>query len=405
MKPAAAAITTSHAVKIALDARYVQEHFPGIGRYVYGLVKGLAAIEQPALDFELTLIYNPALPNRRHNLPELVAKYPARLKLLETSARPFSLGEQWQLAALARSFELWHAPYYIRPYFLPCPSVLTIHDVIAARIPDALPSRKARFLFNVATRLALLTSPHLIAISQAARQDIIKLYKVPPAKIQAIPLAVDEQFRPFSEIEKSEARTRLNLPPNYLLYVGINKPHKNLARLLEAFKLFQEHTSSQTVLILAGREDPRYAPALHQQTARLGLEKAVRFWGEVSERDLPALYACADLFVFPSLYEGFGLPILEAMASGLPVACADNSSLPEVAGEATLLFPAENVRAIADRMTQANQNLALRHELRQKGLERSRLFTWQRTAERTLEVYGQIITKSPSLIRKGEQDN
>ncbi|MEI6045398.1 MAG: glycosyltransferase family 1 protein, partial [Chloroflexota bacterium] len=342
----------------------------------------------------LSLIYNPALPDRRHNLPELVQRYPQRLKLVETGVRTISLDEQWRLFGLVRQhhFNLWHTPYYIRPYLLPCPSVLTVYDVTGSLIAGALPSRKARLLFEMTTRLALLSSPHLISISDATRTDIIRLYKARSDKIKVIPLGVDEEFRPFSEDEKIQARLRLKLPPNYLLYVGINKPHKNLERLLEAFKIFRERTGSSVVLILAGREDPRYAPALHEKAQRLGLdEQAVRFWGEVNEKELPALYGCADLFLFPSLYEGFGLPVLEAMASGTPVICADNSSLPEVAGEATLLFPAEDVAALVALLEKAVPNPTLRAELAQKGLAQAHHFSWQYTAQQTLEVYREIL--------------
>ncbi len=380
----------SKRLKIGIDARYVQQHFPGIGRYVYGLVKGLAELESPETNFEIGLIYNPALPDCRHHLPELVQRYPTRLKLIETHVKPFSVGEQWRLFGLVRreKFDLWHAPYYIRPYVLPCASVLTVHDVIGARMPDALPSRKARWLFEITTQLALLSSPHIITVSNAARQDLLQLYKVRPARIRVVPEAADEQFQPFSPEEKELTRARLKLPSSYLLYLGINKPHKNLARLLEAFKLFRDKTDSKIVLVLAGKEDNRYAPALHQKAAQLGLtEESLRFWGEVSEADLPALYACADAFVFPSLYEGFGLPVLEAMQSGTPVICANNSSLPEVAGEAALLFRAEDVTELATRLEQLIENPALQTELSQKGLARAAQFSWQHTAEQTLRIY------------------
>lgn len=171
--------------------------------------------------------------------------------------------------------------------------------------------------------------------------------------------------------------------------MGINKPHKNLLRLLDAFKQFRERTRSETVLILAGREDPRYSQALHQHAATLGLSQdgAVRFWGEVNETDLPKLYAAADLLVLPSLYEGFGLPILEAMASGCPVACSNNSSLPEVAGEAALMFEATDTSQIANALEQLATQPTLRAELRERGLHRASGFSWQRAAEQTLEVY------------------
>lgn len=376
-------------IHIALDARYVQEHFPGIGRYVYNLAEALAALPDGP---RLTLFYNPARSNRRYDLPGLAGRFPTRISLKPATARPFSLAEQWQFFRPARQghFQLWHAPYYLRPYWLPLPSVLTAYDVISARLPAALTSRKARLAFEVATRLAFLTSNRIIAISQAAAADIERLYRVNPAKIRVVPLGVSENFKPLDLLEQPAARARLKLPERYLLYVGINKPHKNLARLLEAFKLYREQTGDPIRLILAGKEDPRYSGDLREKARQLAIMEQVEFRGEIAEADLPALYACAALFVFPSLYEGFGLPVLEAMACGTPVVCADNSSLPEVAGDSALLFPAQDIAAQAAAIKAGLRQPA---ELGRKGLERARRFSWQATAEKTLAVYREVLAK------------
>ena len=379
-------MTQSSILKLAFDARYVQDHFPGIGRYAYNLLAALVALPDGP---HLTLFYNPALPNQHYDLPGLAERYPDRVKLVNTKARPFSPGEQWQLFRPAQKgkFGLWHAPYYIRPYVLPVPVVLTAYDVTGARLPELLPSRKARLAFAVTTRLAFRTSRRIIAISQAAASDIEKFYKVKPEKIRVVPLGVSEDFCPLTSPEQARARAELNLPKRYLLYVGINKPHKNLERLLEAFKRYRERTHDDIKLILAGKEDPRYTAPLRQTAERLNLTPHLEFRGEVSEADLPKLYACASLFVFPSLQEGFGLPVLEAMACGTAVACADNSALPEVAGEAAVLFPATDVNSITEAIA---LGLLKQSELRVKSLERARLFSWQRTAELTLEVYKEI---------------
>lgn len=372
--------------RVALDARYLQEHFPGIGRYVFHLAEGLAALPDGP---DLTLFYNPAQPGQRYDLPGLAARFPTRITLKAVTARPFSLAEQWQFFGPARQghFQLWHAPYYIRPYVLPLPTILTAYDVINARQPGAA-SRKTRLAFEVATRLAFLTSKRIIAISQAAANDIERLYGVNPAKIRVIPLGVGDKFKPLNPVEQQEARARLKLPGRYLLYVGINKPHKNLARLLEAFKRYREQSGDAGLrLVLAGKEDARYSAGLREKVRELDLVEQVEFQGEVAEADLPALYACAALFVFPSLYEGFGLPVLEAMACGTAVVCADNSSLPEVAGDAAILFAAEDVPAQA---VAIKEGLQRADELRQKGLDRAARFSWQRTAERTFEVYKEL---------------
>ena len=376
-------------LRVAIDARYVQDYFPGIGRYTYSLIAALAVLPDGP---HLTVIYNPALPDARYDLPGLVKQYPDRLELLTTNARPFSPGEQWQLFGPARHgrFDLWHAPYYIRPYLLPLPSVLTAYDVTAARFPDLLPSRKTRLAFSITTRLAFLASRRILTISQAAAQDIQTIYRVKPARLSVTPLGVGANFRPLTEAEKAQTRTALNLPDRYLLYVGINKPHKNLARLLEAFKLYRESSGDNLPLIIAGRPDPRYTEDLQRYATRLNLVDYVRFWGAVEETDLPKLYACASLFCFPSLYEGFGLPVLEAMACGTPAICADNSSLPEVAGDAAILFRAENVAGMADAI---QTGLARGPELSKRGLTQAHSFSWERTARQTLEAYRKALIR------------
>lgn len=338
----------------------------------------------------LTVIYNPALPNRLYDLPTLAAQHAERISLVTATARPFRPAEQWQFFNLARQHDLWHAPYYIRPYILPIPSVLTAYDVTSAKIPSLLPSLKNRFAFSLTTRLAFGVSRRIIAISKSSANDIQELYGVKPSKLKVVPLAVGDEFQPLSQAEQIETRKRLGLPARYLLYAGINKPHKNLGRLLEAFQLYQKNSQDDLTLILAGREDQRYAPALHQKAAQLGLKEKVRFWGAVSDADLRSLYACASLFVFPSQYEGFGLPILEAMACGSPVVCANNSSLPEVAGEAALLFEADSTIEIADAIA---QGLAQAQSLRPKSLAQAAKFSWKQTAKLTLQVYQETIHK------------
>lgn len=389
-------MSKDHKVKIAFDTRYVQPGFPGIGRYAYSLAESLAPLiqtEWPAA--KLDLIYNPTLLDNRYDLKVLAENYPNTVQLLASEARPISAKEQWQLPLIAarQHFDIWHAPYYIRPYILPTRSVLSAHDVTSARLPSSLPSKKARLIFEITTRLAFLSSRRIIAVSQSAKDDIVSLYKVRPEKITVIYHGYSPNFRPASLQEQAKYRAELNLPETYALYMGINKPHKNLMRLLEAFKQFKSQTNSPLALILAGKEDARYKDELHQHAENLGLlqDNSVRFWGEVSEADLPKLYATAQFFVMPSLYEGFGLPVLEAMASGCPVACAQNSSLPEVAGDAAAWFSATNTVEIAAALQRLNQDEGLRTELRTQGLQQAQRFSWEHTAAATLAVYQSLL--------------
>jgi alpha-1,3-rhamnosyl/mannosyltransferase len=382
-------------LQIALDARYVQSGFPGIGRYVYSLANAMAeqlSHEEPTA--KLNLLYNPAKSEQWHDLPALAEKYPQIVRLHTTEVAPISVAEQWRLFGLARAgnFKVWHAPYYIRPYLLPVPSVLTAYDVTSARLPALLPSKKARLVFSITTRLAFLTSRKLIAISQASKKDIVELYRVRPEKIEVVPLGFAPHFRPVTLDIQAILRAELGLPNTYALYVGINKPHKNLMCLLDAFQQFKARTNSPLVLLIAGKEDPRYTAALHQHARELGLLESggVRFWGEVGEDDLPKLYAAAEFLIMPSLYEGFGLPVLEALASGCPVAAADNSSLPEVVGSAGLLFEATDTTAMSRAIERLATEPALRAELREKGLHQASLFSWERAANATLTIYRHV---------------
>ena len=383
-------------MRIGIDGRYIQDHFPGIGRYTYSLIRALA---QVASDDSFIVLHNPALRNTRYDVAALARH--ANVTLVPLDVPTFSTAEQTRLPWVVRRLRLdvLHSPYYIKPYLLPCPSVVSLYDLISARYPEYLPSPWARLAFAATTRLAITTARRLITLSAASRRDLAELYGVPPERVTVTPLAADERFQPIAEAKILEAvRRKYDLPERFVLYLGSNKPHKNLVRLVEAWfqvsrSKFQVATASDVKrgtwnlkLVLAGHWDPRY-PQAQQKATELGLGEAVRFLGDVSEADLPALYNLATVFAFPSLYEGFGLPPLEAMACGTPVVCANTSSLPEVVGDAALLFDPLDVPAMAATIAQALSDASLRAALRARGLARARLFSWERTARETLAVY------------------
>lgn len=383
-------------MRIAIDARYVADHFPGIGRYVYNLLAALAGLEQP---HTLLAIHNPAPGNTRHDLAALAGS--SRLQLVSIHARPFSVREQRAIPVLLRRLgaDLYHAPYYVRPYAgLPCPAVTTLYDAIPLRFPGEV-SPQARLLYGLLHRLAIRSSRRLIAISESARADLSAAFDIPPAALAVTPLAADPRLRPQPPEAVAAVRARHGLPERYLLCVSSNKPHKNLAGLVEAWaalgargwgvesrgRIAQPLARSPT-LVLAGHWDPRY-PQARESAERLDVGESVRFLPGVSEAELPALYAGAELFVYPSLYEGFGLPPLEAMACGAPVVCGDRSSLPEVVGDAALLTDVRDPKALASAIGRALADQALREWLRAAGLRRAASFSWRRTAEATLRVY------------------
>jgi glycosyltransferase involved in cell wall biosynthesis len=375
-------------MRIGIDGRYIQDHFPGIGRYTYNLIEGLARVA-PAETF--LVLTNPALRNTRYDVVALARHLNVTLVPLDVPT--FSAAEQTRLPWIVRRLRLdvLHSPYYIKPYLLPCPSVVSLYDLIAARYPQYLPSSWARLAFAVTTRLAITTARRLLTLSEASRRDLVELYGVPPGRVAVTPLAADERYRPSAEAATLEAvRRKYVLPECFVLYLGSNKPHKNLVRLVEAWAKVQITVADCQIanrqLVIAGHWDPRY-PQAQQRVAELGLEDGVRFLGDVSEADLPALYNLATVFAFPSLYEGFGLPPLEAMACGTPVVCANTSSLPEVVGDAALLFDPLDVPAMAAAIAQALSDADLRAALRARGLARARLFSWEHTARETLATY------------------
>jgi alpha-1,3-rhamnosyl/mannosyltransferase len=247
-----------------------------------------------------------------------------------------------------------------------------------------------RFIFRMAHFLALRTAGVALAISEATKQDLVRFFHVEPRRISVTPLAADEHFQPPSRAAIEGVRQTYALPDRYVLYFGSNKPHKNLPRLVQAFaKLGIRDQRLGIGLVIAGHWDARYPEAKHI-VERFDLQDRVRFIGPVKDAELPGLYGGAELFVFPSEFEGFGLPVLEAMACGAPVVCGDRSSLPEVAGEGALLCDPHDVESLAHAIEQALDDRDLRANLRQRGLARAAQFSWEQTAQRTLSTYQAI---------------
>jgi alpha-1,3-rhamnosyl/mannosyltransferase len=383
-------------LRIVLDGRVINDHFPGIGRYTYRLADALA--RSGAID--LTLIVHPARPNTHYPIEALAAAHGTRLHVLPIDIAPLSLSEQTRMPAFARQLhpDVWHAPYYIMPYRrVGCPTVVTFYDTIPLSLPQFWSPRQ-RLIFRITHQLALRVADRAIAISEATQRDLLRHFDVHPSRIAVTPLAADEHFRPQSPDAIARVRQRYGLPPGYLLYFGINKPPKNLRRLVRAYATAlsrlpaSESPAYYPELVIAGAWDDRY-PQARQVAAASPFADRIRFIGAVAEDDLPALYAGADWFVSATLYEGFGLPALEALACGTPVVCSRTSSMPEVVGDAAVLFNPRQVETIADALQRAMSKPTLREEMRERGLARAAQFSWERTAEATIAVYQSIRSK------------
>jgi alpha-1,3-rhamnosyl/mannosyltransferase len=316
------------------------------------------------------------------------------------AATPFSLQQQWQVPQVLRSLRpakgrlIYHSPYYLMPYRPAVPTVVTVHDLIPLLFPQDV-SARARLLFRASLRLALATAGHVIAVSESTRGDLLRHCGADPARVTAIWHAADPRFRPPSAAEKARVAHKLGLPPAYLLYFGSNKPHKNLVTLVEAYAGLPGGTIP---LFIGGAWIQRHAEA-RQAVAELGLAERVRFLGPVDDADLPALYGGATAFAFPSRYEGFGFPVLEAMACGTPVIAGNASSLPEIAGDAALWVDPQDAGALRAALQAVLESEALRGRLARAGLARAAQFTWQSTATKTLAVYRELATEGTESHR------
>jgi alpha-1,3-rhamnosyl/mannosyltransferase len=301
--------------------------------------------------------------------------------VIESPVSPFGFGQQVAIPRLLRErgVAVYHSPYYLMPYVPGVPAVVTLYDLIPQLFPQVV-SARARWLFQGATRLALRAARQVVTISEASRRDLLAAYWLNPARVTAIPLAPDPVMQPQPAAERARVREKFGLPGRFVLYLGINKPHKNLARLVEAWA----QVRTEAPLVIAGAWDDRY-PEVKAQAAALG--DRVRFLGPVANADQPGLYAAATVFVFPSLYEGFGLPVIEAMACGTAVACANTSSLPEAAGDAAVLFEPTQVAAMAEALGWVLEDEGLRATLRERGLAQAKRFTWERVGREMLEIY------------------
>ncbi len=370
---------------IVIDARTATDHFPGIGRYVVNLSNELAQI---APDLRISLLYDPSAAATRLTLPD---PRTAGLRRVACPVSPFSIRQHWAVPTQLRHMQatLYHSPYYLMPYLPGVPTVLTCYDLIPLIYPQYFTPTQ-RLIYRVAHLTALKTARVTLAISQVTKADLMHHFRLAPQQITVTPLAADTHFKPQLPEQIANIRRKYAVPEKYVLYFGSNKPHKNLMRLVRSFAELETKKQELGIhLVIAGHWDSRY-PETKVRVEELGLKDQVVFAGPVDDADLPALYSGAVLFIFPSEYEGFGLPVLEAMACGTPVACSNTASLPEVAGDAALMFDPTSVDAIADALGRLLADDYLRAELRDRGLRQAARFTWQGTARKTARTYKEL---------------
>jgi glycosyltransferase involved in cell wall biosynthesis len=367
-------------MRVAIDARKLHDF--GIGTYIRNLLRQLARIDH---DTEYVLLCGEA------DIGVAAQLGPNFRAVLEPSPN-YSIREQIHVPWVLRRErpDLYHAPHYVLPAAVSCSSVVTIHDCIHLMFPQYLPSRAAYAYARAQMWTAAHRSDCILTVSDASKRDILHLFNIPPEKIVVIYNAIDAHFSVTPPADAvGRVRERYQLNHRFVLYVGNIKPHKNLVRLIEAFNELRTGELEDLKLLIIGDEISKL-PALRRAVHRHKLHKHVRFLGYVPDDQLAVLYRLAAVFAFPSLYEGFGLPPLEAMASGTPVVVSNVSSLPEVVGDAAVLVDPHDVSSIVDGLRLVLTDPARAEEMRRKGLERAREFSWERSVARTLEVYKRV---------------
>ncbi len=284
--------------------------------------------------------------------------------------------------------DLVHGPVFVAPLFAPCPVVVTIHDLSFIRFPDLFRPANRLYL-TVLTRLSARSARRLIAVSAHAATETAQLLGVPSERIDVVYHGVDPVFRPLPPDEVVAFRQRRGLPERFVLFVGTLEPRKNLARLVEAFAHIRD---GRVGLVLAGGKGWLY-DELFAKVKILGLGEEVIFPGYVMKDELPLWYNAATVMAYPSVYEGFGLPVLEAQACGVPVLTSNVSSLPEAAGDAALMVDPYDVEKLAAGLNRLLTDEPLRYELRERGLAHAEKFVWSHTAQETARVYRRALAQ------------
>ncbi len=379
----------AHLPRIGIDYTPAYEQGGGIGRYVRELVAALVA-QRDLYDYRL-FVAGAAFP--------FTAPFQAsRVSWSPITVTPPWLARIWHrlrlplvVEAFTGKLDLFHATDFVLPPTLSqTVTLLTVHDLSFVRVPDsAFPALK-RYLDQVVPR-SVMRADHILADSVATKVDLVDLYGVVPEKVTVLLSGVNQSFaRATDPVFLMAMRNKYGLGSwPYLFSVGTVQPRKNYARVIQALALLHKRGFDLHLVIAGGKgwlDDPIYA-TVHEQK----MQDFVHFIGFADDADLPALYSAASCFVFPSLYEGFGLPVLEAMRCGTPVITSNVSSLPEVAGDAALTVDPYDVEAIADALERIVSSPSLCETLVSRGYERARQFTWEASAQHLLDIYAQLL--------------
>lgn len=371
-------------MKIGIITDFVDGKHGGIGVYTNNLIKKLNEIDSKN---QYYLIHHSSIQMPVYNVNKEI---PIKKYSLSKGSWIFwrYIYAPLKLKSMSE-LDIVHDPYEIGPmsFKMPFKKIITIHDLTPILFPNTF-SLTTVLLHKLLLKKTLYTADKIITDSKSTKEDLIFYFKIPDEKIKIIPLGVDEKFKLIDSSTVRKFKNNYNLDFPFILYVGTLEPRKNIPTLLKAFSILRSRNLNYK-LVIAGEKGWKYK-AIFDTISDLNLQNDVIFTGYVSDDDLPLLYNAADLFVYPSLYEGFGLPPLEAMACGTPVITSNTSSLPEVVGDAGILLDPVDIEGLANSIHNVLFDNELKQNIVRKGLERSKMFNWEKCARETLFAYTSI---------------
>ncbi|MEA2639923.1 MAG: hypothetical protein QOF51_1317 [Chloroflexota bacterium] len=372
-------------MRIGIDYTAAINQSDGIGRFVKNITRALVQLDH---ENSYVLVHAAPNPGRATDLP----------RAQNVTSRELRFGERVMNVAWQRlhvpvpvdlatgPIDIFHAPNFVLPPLRNATSILTIHDLAFLMQPECADARLREYLEHAVPR-SVARADYITTDSENTRNDVICLLDADPDRVFVVPCGVDSSFEPADDEAIADVSEHYQIDGPYILFLGVIEPRKNLPRLIDAFGRFKARTEAPHTLVIAGGNG-WLCEETYRQAELSQYSSSIRFTGYVPDEPLRALYSGAELFVYPALYEGFGIPVLEAMACGVPVACANTGSLPEFAHDAALLFNPEDPDDIATAIETACSDPARRDELRRVGRERAAMYGWRDAAVKLLQVYG-----------------
>ena len=392
-----------HGLNVGINGYFLREPHTGMGQHLTYLLDALDARDDPAERYALLAPRFPEAPSLlgpsgtpQTELGPLTRRFSATETTVGPPRLPLQLRKLWfeqagiLLAGRRANIDLLHSPYWTNPLWSPWPTVVTVHDVIQLVLPEYQMLARQRVYFHLVTR-ALKKATAIITVSECSKRDLIRTVGVPSARVFVVENAIPSTLGPVRNAATlASVRARYHLPERFVLYLGANDRRKNLEGLIRGYAALPQRLQNEHQLVIAGRQWPHDHPLYpdpRKVVRELELQERVIFTGGIEQADKAALLSAATVFAFPSLYEGFGLPVLEAMACGTPALTANTSSLPEVTGDAAVLVDPASVTAISDGLAALLDSPERRRQLSEAGIERASLYRWSDIAARTVEVY------------------